>query len=463
MVLHTLFSRSLYAKLYLLFFLIGILPLIGGSFYAYHHARQILLDRALEEEEVEVQSGMRNTLILLEEARFDLLLTSQNAAFVRYFEEPEEREIYRRIQEITLRQLLSIFSDVMGTAGYITPEGKTIVSVTSPGTLESSQKTDLPFADGEPTDPALTVRSQALSLKPNEIHQGMPVFSKTASKWVIPTATPIYNNEGKILGVLHVELNLESLLRFLKNVVQEGDTAFIVNREGQVIVHTGSQRRTPLSPALTPNDSSTYRQALQRMIAGENGSMRIEYQGEPHYITYRPIPADTHAANQWSIAYLTPEKGIYGALSPNKYLLLVGAGSGMLFLAAGLLGRWIAAPVQHLKAATLEMQQGNLSRRVSLRQKDEIGQLASAFNAMAESIQASYEEALRLATTDGLTGLYNHREFQRRLEEEVRRALRHGHTLSLLMMDLDHFKRFNDTYGHPVGDTAVQIIGKVLL
>ena len=61
-----------------------------------------------------------------------------------------------------------------------------------------------------------------------------------------------------------------------------------------------------------------------------------------------------------------------------------------------------------------------------------------------------------LAATDPLTELPNHRAFQERLHEESARALRDGASLSLVLLDLDHFKRVNDTHGHPVGDTVVR-------
>jgi len=61
-----------------------------------------------------------------------------------------------------------------------------------------------------------------------------------------------------------------------------------------------------------------------------------------------------------------------------------------------------------------------------------------------------------LATTDGLTGLSNHRTFQERLAEELSRASRFGNDLSLLIIDIDHFKSINDTYGHQAGDTVLK-------
>jgi len=62
----------------------------------------------------------------------------------------------------------------------------------------------------------------------------------------------------------------------------------------------------------------------------------------------------------------------------------------------------------------------------------------------------------RMSLTDGLTGLYNHRHFQEQLSHEVERADRHGEHLSLLLLDLDHFKNLNDSYGHPFGDVVLR-------
>ena len=67
-----------------------------------------------------------------------------------------------------------------------------------------------------------------------------------------------------------------------------------------------------------------------------------------------------------------------------------------------------------------------------------------------------------LACTDGLTGLYNHRHFLVSFEEEMARAIRYEKPLSLVMLDVDDFKRFNDTYGHPVGDKALIAVAKTL-
>lgn len=68
----------------------------------------------------------------------------------------------------------------------------------------------------------------------------------------------------------------------------------------------------------------------------------------------------------------------------------------------------------------------------------------------------------RRAVTDGLTGLYNHTHFNRRLSDELVRAKRYGRPLSLMMLDLDDFKKYNDAFGHVEGDRLLARMGSVL-
>lgn len=72
------------------------------------------------------------------------------------------------------------------------------------------------------------------------------------------------------------------------------------------------------------------------------------------------------------------------------------------------------------------------------------------------------QELRKISITDSLTGLLNRRYFQERLAEEVDRAVRHGHPLSLIMIDIDHFKNYNDANGHPAGDKALVLVGRSL-
>lgn len=77
---------------------------------------------------------------------------------------------------------------------------------------------------------------------------------------------------------------------------------------------------------------------------------------------------------------------------------------------------------------------------------------------LAETLEA----LRRLATRDQLTGLLNRREFERIMGEERERALRFGYPLALAMVDIDHFKSINDTYGHPAGDAVLREVARRL-
>ncbi|SDZ32791.1 diguanylate cyclase (GGDEF) domain-containing protein [Micromonospora pattaloongensis] len=74
---------------------------------------------------------------------------------------------------------------------------------------------------------------------------------------------------------------------------------------------------------------------------------------------------------------------------------------------------------------------------------------------LAAQLRDALREQERLAVTDALTGVYNRRFFQEMLRLEAERAARHGRPLSLVLVDLDHFKAINDGYGHPAGDAAL--------
>ena len=90
--------------------------------------------------------------------------------------------------------------------------------------------------------------------------------------------------------------------------------------------------------------------------------------------------------------------------------------------------------------------------------------LASAFAdqvAIALENARLFEETRRLATIDSLTGLLNRRHFMELTRHEFQRASRYKKHLSIMMLDIDHFKRINDTYGHLIGDQVLQKVALI--
>jgi diguanylate cyclase (GGDEF)-like protein len=105
-----------------------------------------------------------------------------------------------------------------------------------------------------------------------------------------------------------------------------------------------------------------------------------------------------------------------------------------------------------------------VSRNPRRFRKDVREMLRIIANQVAVSIQNAlmYRKMETMATTDGLTGLTNHRTFQERFGNLVERADRHGHRAAVLLCDVDHFKSVNDNYGHPVGDEVLRQVAAVL-
>ncbi len=95
---------------------------------------------------------------------------------------------------------------------------------------------------------------------------------------------------------------------------------------------------------------------------------------------------------------------------------------------------------------------------------DEIELLTTCAHLAAEAIENArlYDQTKEQARTDALTGLYNRREFGLRLAEEHRRAARYAKPYALMMLDIDHFKQTNDTYGHPAGDAVLKTLADIL-
>jgi two-component system cell cycle response regulator len=77
-------------------------------------------------------------------------------------------------------------------------------------------------------------------------------------------------------------------------------------------------------------------------------------------------------------------------------------------------------------------------------------------------LKALNQKLQSLAVTDGLTGLHNHRAFQDYLEEQFQTAMRNKQPLALILMDVDHFKQYNDTYGHQAGDEVLRQVAQIL-
>lgn len=143
-------------------------------------------------------------------------------------------------------------------------------------------------------------------------------------------------------------------------------------------------------------------------------------------------------------------------------VIVFGLGLGVATIASLILARSILIPLQILAEGVKHLAEEDLSYRIVLSSQDELGQLAIMFNQMAEKLEQSQTALRNLATLDGLTGVFNRREFNQKLKIEIERSHRYMHPCSLIMLDIDYFKKLNDTHGHQGGDEALKVVASII-
>ena len=155
-------------------------------------------------------------------------------------------------------------------------------------------------------------------------------------------------------------------------------------------------------------------------------------------------------------------------------MLVVGL---LLFIGLGayLLGLTLVRPLDRLTGGASKVAAGDLEVDLPVLSRSEVGYLTEVFNDMVARLRQGREElaainkTLRkknkelheLSITDSLTGLYNRKHLMETLDNEVARSKRHKHDFAVLVIDIDHFKEYNDTYGHLAGDEVLSRLASV--
>jgi diguanylate cyclase len=131
-------------------------------------------------------------------------------------------------------------------------------------------------------------------------------------------------------------------------------------------------------------------------------------------------------------------------------------------------GESLAGFSEALAEGATENDAGSLVRKILLETQNVVAKSKALERKLEESseqigtLQQSLQEIRQEAQTDGLTGIANRKCFDTRLHEEAMRASEDGSSLCLLLTDIDHFKKFNDTFGHSVGDSVLKVVAKHL-
>lgn len=164
-----------------------------------------------------------------------------------------------------------------------------------------------------------------------------------------------------------------------------------------------------------------------------------------------------------SLLLLRSKSEIFANIDRLKYLSLLF--SALLMTVTGILAlalaRSILSPIVELKAAAVAVSQGNLSVSVRQISDDELGQVIQVFNEMVTHLSESHDRLEKLSITDPLTGLFNRKRMLSVLSKSIERYKRYHQVFSILMVDIDFFKKVNDEYGHQAGDAVLEKMGVI--
>ncbi len=174
----------------------------------------------------------------------------------------------------------------------------------------------------------------------------------------------------------------------------------------------------------------------------------------------------------FGVQYLFPREITQKGIASIRYaiLLVIATGILMLVIINILLQVVVVRPLQQLTSQAARInRERDFSMRLSLNRRDEIGVLANSFDALVQTVHERTRELKHandkltaLSMRDPMTGIANRRMFDEFLKQEWRRAARDQAPISAILADVDHFKNYNDTHGHQLGDQCLIAVAAVL-
>jgi len=289
---------------------------------------------------------------------------------------------------------------------------------------------------------------------------GRPRIGRFTKKPGVGFAVPIPGADGHPAGVLAGFAALNDPMLFGQiasaNVGKTGWTAVNDARYRLIIAISDSAR------VMQPFPDAGVNKMLDQFAAGFEGSgISINLEGAEVLSSGKQI-----GASGWFVQTVLPTAE---AFEPIRTMKARAYGLAALLSAFATLTVWIvirhmlkplAAAAADIRCMALEQSE---LHELPVARHDEVGELLENFNILFRQRRRLQEELERQARTDALTGLYNRRHFMEVASQELTRATRYGAKLAVLMIDVDHFKTINDTYGHKVGDLALQALAATCL
>ncbi|HXI02673.1 MAG TPA: diguanylate cyclase, partial [Candidatus Saccharimonadales bacterium] len=297
---------------------------------------------------------------------------------------------------------------------------------------------------------------------------GDPYRDDVLGTGVLLVAEPVRVAGDRCLGVLAAKLKLAPIGETLHRQVPSGSARlYVITKNGTILSSDPPLDGPPLSAGL-PRDTAT------DLFTGS--VVPLEFAGLRGTEVVGAL--DPISGTPWGTVAEKSRDLEYAEISSLRNVTLVLVGTILLGvgLAAWLLGLTLVRPLGRLIAAAGKVTGGDMSVELPIYGRGEVGYLTVVFNRMVARLRKAHEEldatnkALvrkneelqHLSITDDLTGLHNRKHMNETVDNEFRRAERHGHVLSILMIDIDRFKNFNDARGHQAGDEVIRGVARVL-
>ena len=277
--------------------------------------------------------------------------------------------------------------------------------------------------------------------------------------------------KDEVFAFLYTEIDIAPISAYIKNIstsrLGSENLVSVFDRKGKIVLPQGDSREDFLSSVLRRGfvaaDSRLEDIFSSNFIATNNYSDKDKGKMLGALITMPKL--------SWAVFIQQPYETVYGSLRRMRRLsILVGALSlCFAVLLAFLISRYITRSIAKLTHGVRQVAKRNFTVKVDINSRNEIGELASTFNQMVDELnthrqdlEEKQKELELLARTDALTGLNNHRHFMDQLSREIKQAIRLDSPLSVMILDLDDFKRVNDPYGHLVGDRVISTIAELI-
>jgi len=283
---------------------------------------------------------------------------------------------------------------------------------------------------------------------------GEPYWDEKAQKMIVVLGVPVLQTDGRVAGALVARTNFAELTQSLRGFsARSGGHVYLTTAGGTLIADSRNAPAGGKTKVLAPG-------VADRLLAA--GREVVEYPGIDGVEVSGSAQPLSQAA--WLAVADIPVADAYRQANQlrNAAFLVIGVLLGVIAVVAYWLAALIARPLRRLTSAAAQVSAGDLPAGLPAGGGGEVGYLTQVFNTMVESLRKYHDELERLSTTDALTGLSNRRHLMNLLALEIERAKRAGQSFSILMLDVDHFKKYNDTHGHQAGDEVLARVGAVL-